>query len=397
MTFPPRVPKETEPAGRRIRPIDDFARPEFDAHKFIADFDLFALAAGGVGKLRQLVMSLAMRGRLTQQLSTDGHADQLLAAVTEGTAANGKLSSGKLEQAQAPEPFPLPPSWRWARFDRVASIASHLVDPARFPDHPHVAPDNIEKATGRLLEYRTVQEDGVTSSKHRFFPGQIVYSKIRPNLSKAALVDFEGLCSADMYPLAAKIDRAFLHYYLLSPVFLEQVVRDDNRLAMPKVNQEQLAAVLVAVPPMAEQKRIVAKVDQLMALCDDLEVRQTKKREIGTRLTESALEALTTAASPGEFDVAWKRVVDNFALIFPTAASVSDLRNVILSLPSVEGWCSPTLPTSRPLSYSRAWNELGRDGSARTCSLMCRPTASAISKQVDVAAARATLPRLSAV
>ena len=71
-------------------------------------------------------------------------------------------------------------NWKTTRFDSVAAIRSNLVDPAEYQSFPHIAPDNIEKKTGVLLEYHTIAEDGVTSGKHRFYSGQILYSKIRP-------------------------------------------------------------------------------------------------------------------------------------------------------------------------------------------------------------------------
>lgn len=66
-------------------------------------------------------------------------------------------------------PHQIPMSWAWTRFDEVATIASNLVQPLAFPDSPHVAPDNIEKGTERLLPYQTVKEDDVRSSNHPFF------------------------------------------------------------------------------------------------------------------------------------------------------------------------------------------------------------------------------------
>ena len=186
--------------------------------------------------------------------------------------------------------FSLPASWCWARFIQVASIDSNLVKPENFPDHPHIAPDNIEGQTGRLLPYQTIRESQVFSAKHRFYPGHIIYSKIRPNLAKAVLVDFEGLCSADMYPIRPLVDRAFLLKFMLSATFVQQSVKEDNRVAMPKINQESLSKIFVAVPPLPEQYRIVAKVDELMALCDRLEAQLTTTEAESRRLLEATLE-----------------------------------------------------------------------------------------------------------
>ena len=187
-------------------------------------------------------------------------------------------------------PFAVPATWEWARFLEIASIQSNLVKPDQFPDHPHIAPDNIEGRTGRLLAYQTIRESKVFSAKHRFFPGQIVYSKIRPNLAKATLVDFEGLCSADMYPIRSFIDRAFLLKFMLSEAFVQQSIQEANRVAMPKINQESLSKILIAVPPLAEQHRIVAKVDELMSLCDRLEGQLTTGQTESRQLLEATLQ-----------------------------------------------------------------------------------------------------------
>jgi len=108
-----------------------------------------------------------------------------------------------------------------------------------------------------------------------------------------------------------------------------------------RVSRSNLASVVIPVPPLAEQKRIVAKVDQLMALCDDLEARQTKKRETGTRLTRSALEALTTADGPEEFNVAWMRIVENFDVLIDRSEQVEVLKTILLQL-ACNGALSPS-------------------------------------------------------
>lgn len=201
-----------------------------------------------------------------------------------------------------------------------------------YPQHPHVAPDNIEKGTGRLLQYRTVIEDNVRSSNHLFFPGALLYSKIRPNLSKAVLVDFEGLCSADMYPLLIHIESRYLHIFILSRAFIDQVLVNDNRVAMPKVNQEDLSNILVAVPPLAEQKRIVVKVDHLMSMLDDLEQRQSKKRKAAIHVSKASLDALVNAEDPDQLARAWERVSKNFAIVANGGEGVTQLRKLVVTL-----------------------------------------------------------------
>ena len=157
------------------------------------------------------------------------------------------------------------PSYAAKRFDQVAFIRSNLVDPAAYQNYPHIAPDNIEKKTGVLLEYRTIAEDNVKSGKHRFYPGQILYSKIRPNLSKVVVVDFDGLCSADMYPIEAVGDTKCLWYFMLSESFLEQASSAGSRSVLPKINQKELSALTVTIPDsVEEQKEISRVIDSLL-------------------------------------------------------------------------------------------------------------------------------------
>ena len=155
-------------------------------------------------------------------------------------------------------------TWMLLPFSQVAEIKSNLVDPAKFQKFPHIAPDNIEKKTGRLLEYHTIAEDKVTSGKHRFYPGQILYSKIRPYLSKVVVIDFDGLCSADMYPIEAKEDTKYLWYYMLSEDFLEQASSAGSRSVLPKINQKELSRIVIRRPSLSEQNEIVRILDTLL-------------------------------------------------------------------------------------------------------------------------------------
>ena len=155
-------------------------------------------------------------------------------------------------------------SWCKEKFGCIAHIKSNLVDPAKFPEFPHIAPDNIEKRTGILLKYRNIQDDGVKSNKHRFYAGQILYSKIRPYLSKVIIVDFDGLCSADMYPIDATGDNRYLWYQMLSDEFLEQASNAGSRSVLPKINQKELTNLTVNIPTLPEQQEIVRILDSLL-------------------------------------------------------------------------------------------------------------------------------------
>lgn len=266
----------------------------------LREFDRITEAPDAVGRLRRFVLDLAVRGRLVRQDPNDEPAQQLIArlAVQPGRRVMRRNQPVPTRRPDTPDvaedmmPYDVPHSWEWACFSEVAVIRSHLVDPAEFGDSPHIAPDNIETRTGKLLPFRTVRESSVSSGKHLFEAGCILYSKIRPALAKAVVVDFGGLCSADMYPIAPLIDRGYLHLYMLSDTFVEQSTRVDNRVAMPKINQTALSNVLVAVPPLAEQRRIVAKVDELVALCDQMEAIQKEREFRRDQLRKASLQRL---------------------------------------------------------------------------------------------------------
>jgi type I restriction enzyme, S subunit len=320
--------------------------------ELIAAFEALAEAPEGVARLRELILQLAMCGRLVSQNPKDEPADVLLENIAAASAKGPRQERRRQSQGdvrQGAVPFEIPIGWRWARFSEVAGIASNLVDPGKFPSEPHIAPDNIEKVTGRLLAFRTIGEDGVTSGKHRFRAGQILYSKIRPNLSKVVTVDFAGLCSADMYPIDPWIDRGYLFRYMLSLPFIKQVTSDDNRLAMPKVNQEQLSAVLVPVPPLAEQRRIVARVEELMDLLERLEAARTKREATRAAARDSVLAALREADSPEAVDAAWTRFAQRMDDVLCDPADIAPLRQAVLQL-AVRGRLVQQDPKDEPVA-----------------------------------------------
>lgn len=170
------------------------------------------------------------------------------------------------------KPLPnLPDGWIFIPFEHAATVKSNLVDPKLTPDAIHLAPNHIEQNTGKILEITTVTKDGVTSSKHRFFAGQIIYSKIRPYLNKVCLVDFDGVCSADMYPIEAKSNTKYLLYFMLSEMFVNWTSQQQGRVVLPKINQKALNKIPVAFPPEDEQIEIARRVDELLSHANTIE------------------------------------------------------------------------------------------------------------------------------
>lgn len=254
------------------------------------NFDLLFKNYDDLNELRRSTLSLAAMGKLTAVSSQNGTGLGLIENIArkQNKSFDVKIATKSHHEV----PFELPEHWTWARFDHVAEIASNLVKPNDYLDLPHVAPDSIEKHTGRLLRYQTVREDHVISANHHFFSEQILYSKIRPNLGKAIISSFEGLCSADMYPLNSFINSRFLLLYILSPVFLRMAVKKDTRVAMPKINQAELSEILVPVPPTIEQEAIVNKADKILNLCNDLAKRLAVVDSLHSFVAKSAFGTL---------------------------------------------------------------------------------------------------------
>lgn len=154
----------------------------------------------------------------------------------------------------------IPANWSVVPFGRAVDIAKGQVDPRVEPyaSMLHVGPEDVEGGTGRLLKPRTARDLALISGKYAFHEGDIVFSKIRPYLQKSILADFEGICSADMYPLrpAAGFDARFVHAVTLSPIFAAQAISQQDRTGIPKLNREQLRTISIPQPSAEEQQEI---------------------------------------------------------------------------------------------------------------------------------------------
>ena len=160
-----------------------------------------------------------------------------------------------------------PMGWSVVGFEEIATIDGNMTtDYEKYADYPHIGIDSIEKETGLLKGYRTVAEDGVISGKYIFTPAHIIYSKIRPNLNKVALPEFDGLCSADAYPILpieGKCNRVFLAYNMRSTFFLDYILQFCNRTNLPKVNRKEVAGFRTPLPPFELQNKFAAFVAQV--------------------------------------------------------------------------------------------------------------------------------------
>jgi len=149
----------------------------------------------------------------------------------------------------------------------------------------HVGPENIESHTGRLLNLRRNGELRISSGNYRFTNDDILYSKICPYLNKVALPEFEGTCSADMYPLrpkAGQLGRGFLFQLLLSDAFNKRAVSHQDRTGIPKINRAQLGSVLLPKPALNEQIEIA---ESLVPF--DRRIDQLRRKEVALPISSA--------------------------------------------------------------------------------------------------------------
>ena len=191
----------------------------------------------------------------------------------------------------------IPEEWEVRSLLTAVRIANGQVDPKTEPYKSMilVAPDHIESATGRLLDKQTAAEQRVISGKYVFGEGDIVYSKIRPYLRKAILAEFDGLCSADMYPLkpANDVSAGFMLSVLLGHRFSKYAESVSVRSGMPKINRAELAEYDFALPPLPEQCAIAGALNDVDALIGSLDQLIAKKHD----LKQAAMQQLLTGQS----------------------------------------------------------------------------------------------------
>lgn len=333
--------------------VEEVVGAGFDVKKFVSNFEVLAESADGVAGLRRLLVDLAVRGNLATQSADEGTGAELAEAIRgkrKVASVKGRTIREPEEDADlAPEPFHIPGTWSWSTMGEVAVKLGAGSTP--------VGGKSVYKVAGiKFLRSQNVWNDGLrlTDVAHidretharmsgtHIEPGDILLNITGASIGRTSVVPEsfdEGNVSQHVaiVRLVDKAIRRFVHLAMTATYFHDSIMDVQVGVSREGLSMKKLQHLRVPLPPLAEQNRIVAKVDQLMALCDDLEARQTDKREIGTRLARSALEALTAAEGPEEFDAAWKRVIENFDVLIHEAEHVSDLRSVVLGL-GLRGW-----------------------------------------------------------
>ncbi|MBU4454645.1 MAG: restriction endonuclease subunit S [Euryarchaeota archaeon] len=272
---------------------------------------MLADAPNGVQKLRELILQLAVRGKLVAQDEKDEPASVLLKNIK---ANQIKTSYNPVEKYEMP--YDLPKKWEWMRLGEILAL-----------EYGDSLPSSKRSENGKYPVYGS---NGIVGYHDKFLidkPSIIVGRKG----SCGAL----NICLEPSWPTdvsyfiipPAEIDLKFA-YILLKSLNLEKLGKGIK----PGLNRNEAYLLVTSLPPFKEQLRIVAKVNQLMSLCDELEARQQKKRETRAHLNSAALDRLLAARAPGEFAEGWRRIKDNFDLLYDAPENVGKLKQAILQL-----------------------------------------------------------------
>lgn len=314
----------------------------------------------GIKKLRELILELAVRGKLVPQDSKDEPASVLLEKIAKEKAR--LIKEGKIKK-QEPLPeitddekvFELPNGWEWVRLGSIGETNIGLTySPKDISDigTPVLRSNNVQK--GKLDLNDLVRVNIAIKNSVIVQEGDLLICA--RNGSKALVgktAQVTGLPEEMAFGAFMAIFRSLANDYVLcfinSPLF-RKMIDDVNTTTINQITQNNLKTTILPLPPLAEQHRIVAKVDELMALCDQMEQYQTDSNAAHQTLVETLLATLTSAANQDEFVEAWQRIASHFDILFTTEQSIDQLKQIILQL-AVMGKLVPKTQTTNPPAY----------------------------------------------
>ncbi|WP_107668708.1 restriction endonuclease subunit S [Cyanothece sp. BG0011] len=275
---------------------------------FFNQFELLADAPNGVQKLRELILQLAVMGKLVPQDENDEPASILLERIKAEKAKlvkENKISKDKKYSSVVSDipPWNIPSHWQWTRMQNIFEITRGgsprpSKDPRFFGGNiPWITVNEITKNSEMyLLNTKTGLTD-LGSSKSRFiFDDDILLTNSGATLGVPKISKIKGCINdgvARLYPFHEYINKQYAYYFLFGQT---QAFRDVNQgMGQPNLNTSILAAWFFPLPPLKEQYRIVKKIDQLMNYCDELEQQLTKGIEDKEKLIETAIYQLLAA------------------------------------------------------------------------------------------------------
>lgn len=189
----------------------------------------------------------------------------------------------------------LPSGWKWVKLGEVCEIdTQHLLPDSREAKKlPYIGLEDVESETGRIIN---VNHNGssVQSNTYKFNSCHVLYGKLRPYLNKVALPDFDGRCTTELLPLLPKenCERNYLAYLLRRQETVEEAMRQKTGSQMPRADMKELFKMLIPLPPLPEQTRIAAKIQELMREVSRAHAACEKQLDAARALPSSYLRAV---------------------------------------------------------------------------------------------------------
>ena len=201
-------------------------------------------------------------------------------------------------------PFDIPDSWEWVRLGNISSYAETKQKVNATSADPSIWGldlEDIEKG-GRLLEHKTVGERKAVGDKTVFVKGDILYSKLRPYLLKILVAPDDGICTPEIVPFRVYggINPNYIVNYLKSPYVDNLINSITYGVKMPRVGTETMTSLLVPIPPLEEQLRIVEKIDEVASAVSAYDVAYQKTEALNSTFPEALKKSILQEAVQGK-------------------------------------------------------------------------------------------------
>lgn len=289
----------------------------------------------GIKKLRELILQLAVRGKLVQQDPNDEPASELLkriAAEKTGLVKQGKIKKQKPlpEISEDEKPFELPEGWEWARLGEAFYIEMGQSPSSQYYNQSEEGIPFFQGKADFGKKYPTARY--WCTSPTKLAQKNDVLLSVRAPVGPTNLSPYHCCIGRGLAAIRCLSDAP--HEYLLyilkaSQLRLEELATGTTFVAVSKTDIEPL---LIPIPPLNEQIRIVDTIDRLMSLCDQLEQHSLTSLDAHQQLVKTLLTTLTDSQNADELAENWARISEHFDTLFTTEASIDALKQTILQL-----------------------------------------------------------------
>jgi type I restriction enzyme S subunit len=305
----------------------------------------------GIKKLRELILELAVRGKLLPQDVNDEPASELLKQIL---AEKGKPIA-KIPSSE--QPYDLPNNWEWLKLGDCSGIErggsprpiqEYLTDDIDGLNWIKIG-DTEKNSKFITSTNEKIKKEGLFKTR-MVYPGDFLLTNSmsfgRPYITKIQGCIHDGWLR--IHP-PSMVDKDYLYNLLLSPYVYKSFTESAAGAVVQNLNAEKVRDLLIPLPPFAEQLRIAAKIDELMALCDQLEAQHSNAAEAHEKLVSHLLGTLTQSQNANDFSANWQRIATHFNTLFTTEASIDALKQTLLQL-AVMGKLVPQDANDEPAS-----------------------------------------------